>query len=123
MEIVAYVFGIFGLLAFLQASSLKGKVDHLEDQLAKIGGTSYHADRQDLLRAAKSYVGQKVTIELKEDHEDVDVVMYGNTKHGSNTVLDVDEDWLLVRVDTPKGTKTKLIRLGSVEKISQISQV
>ena len=119
MEILAYVLGIFGLVAFLQSSSLKSRIDALEEQLSKVGGTTYHAGRQDLLRAAKSYVGQKVSLDLKEDHEDVDVVMYGNTRHGSNTVLDVDDDWMLVRIDTPKGTKTKLIRLGSIEGISQ----
>ena len=119
MEILAYVLGIFGLVAFLQSSSLKGRVDALEEQLSKVGGTTYHAGRQDLLRAARSYVGQKVSLDLKEDHEDVDVVMYGNTRHGSNTVLDVDDDWMLVRIDTPRGTKTKLIRLGSIEGISQ----
>ena len=100
-------------------SSLKSRIDALEEQLSKVGGTTYHAGRQDLLRAARSYVGQKVSLDLKEDHEDVDVVMYGNTRHGSNTVLDVDDDWMLVRIDTPKGTKTKLIRLGSIEGISQ----
>ena len=119
MEILAYVLGIFGLVAFLQSSSLKSRIDALEEQLSKVGGTTYHAGRQDLLRAARSYVGQKVSLDLKEDHEDVDVVMYGNTRHGSNTVLDVDDDWMLVRIDTPKGTKTKLIRLGSIEGISQ----
>ena len=119
MEVLAYILGIFGLVAFLQSSSLKGRIDALEEQLSKVGGTTYHAGRQDLLRAARSYVGQKVSLDLKEDHEDVDVVMYGNTRHGSNTVLDVDDDWMLVRIDTPKGTKTKLIRLGSIEGISQ----
>ena len=36
MEYVAFVFGIFGLMAFLQVSSLKNKVNSLEEQLAQV---------------------------------------------------------------------------------------
>ena len=43
--------------------------------------------------------------------------MYGNTKHGSNTILDADEEWMLVRIETPKGTKEKLIRMESIARI------
>ena len=63
-----------------------------------------------------------MNLELEEDHEDVDVTMYGNTKHGSNTILDVDDEWMLVRIDTPKGTKEKLLRLESVERISVLEE-
>ena len=63
-----------------------------------------------------------MNLDLKEDHEDVDVTMYGNTKHGSNTILDVDDEWMLVRIDTPKGTKEKLLRLESVERISVLAE-
>lgn len=61
-----------------------------------------------------------MNIDLKEDHEDVDIINYGNTKHGSNTVLDADNEWLLVRIETPKKTVEKLIRMESVERISLI---
>ena len=49
---------------------------------------------------------------------DVDVFMYGNQKSGSNTLLDADEDWLLVRVDSARGSMDKLVRLGTVQSIS-----
>ena len=120
MEYVAFVFGIFGLMAFLQASSLKNKVNSLEEQLARMSGTPLFEERSALRKAASSYIGEEVSIELKEDQQDTDIVMYGNTKHGSNTLLDVDEEWMLVRIDTPKGSKEKLIRLGSVQRISRI---
>ncbi|MBR4163741.1 MAG: hypothetical protein IKR11_09480 [Solobacterium sp.] len=122
MEYIGFVFGIFGFMAYLQISSLKGRIDDLERELTKMKGTSYHEDRKALLQAAGSYIGQKVNIDLKEDHEDVDIFNYGNTKHGSNMILDADEEWILLQIETPKGTKEKLIRMESVERISVIKE-
>ncbi len=122
MGIIGFVFGIFGLMAYLQTSSLKKRVAGLERELAGMQGTKFHEDRAALIAAAKTYVGRQVNLDLKEDHEDVDIVMYGNTKHGSNTILDVDDGWMLVRIDTPKGTKEKLLRLESVERISVLAE-
>ena len=118
MEYVALVFGIFGLLAYMQVASLKRRVDLLEDQLAKTEGTAAYEERAALFDAVRSYIGKKVSVEFKEDEGDIDVIMYGNTKHGSNTILDADEEWVLVRVDSAKGTKEKLIRLSSISRIS-----
>ena len=73
-----------------------------------------------MLQAIKSYVGQKVNIDLKEDHEDMDIINYGNTRYGSNTVLDVDDEWVLVRINSKKGTKDKLLRLESIQRISAL---
>lgn len=122
MEYLGFIFGIFGMLAYLQISSLKNRVSELERELTKMKGTSFHEDRSALVQATRTYTGQKVNIELKEDHEDIDIINYGNTKHGSITVLDADEEWMLVEVVTPKGTKKKLIRMESVERISVIKE-
>ena len=118
MEYLGFIFGIFGLMAYMQLATLKGRISELERQLTGLKGTSYYEDRRALLQAARSYMGRKVRIELKEDREDADIHMYGNTKHGSNQILDADEEWLLVRVETPKGSRDKLIRLSSVSRIS-----
>ena len=122
MEYAAFVFAIFGLMADLQVTSLKNRVKALEEQLAKIGGTTQFEERARLQKAARSYLGKEVRLELKEEHVDPDITMYGHTKHGSNTILDVDEEWMLVHVCTPKGEKDKLIRLGSVSRISLAEQ-
>ena len=121
MEYAAFVFGIFGLFAFLESSSLKNRVKALEDQLAGIEGTTAFEDRLALLEIIRSLIGQKVRMDFKSECEDVDVVMYGNTRHGSNTILDADEEWVLVRVEKPKETKEKLIRLSSIKGIQPIS--
>ena len=118
MQYIAFVFAIFGFFAYLELGKLKNRVADLERELTKKEGSSYHESRKELLEAARTYIGEKVELDLKEDQMDIDVVNYGNTKHGTNTVVDVDDDWLLVRIDTPKGTKEKLLRLESVERIT-----
>ena len=123
MEYVGFVFGIFGLLAYLQLSSLKKKVNTLEEELAGIAGTSSFEERRALLEAIDAYIGKQVILDLKEDCGDVDIAMYGNSKHGTNTILDADGDWLLVRIDSAKGSKEKLIRAGSVQRISLVNEM
>ncbi len=118
MEYVALAFGILGIMGYLEAASLKKRVKALEDQLAGVEGTAAFEDRLSLLAVVRSYMGKKVEINFREDCMDVDVVMYGNSKHGSNTILDADEDWILVRIESPKGTKEKLIRMSSVSGVS-----
>ncbi|MCR4671767.1 MAG: hypothetical protein K5637_00830 [Lachnospiraceae bacterium] len=118
MEYVGIIFGIFGILAYVELSSVKKRVAALEEELAGIAGTSSFEKRRDLLDAVDTYIGKQVIFDLKEDCEDADIVMYGNSKHGSNTLLDADRDWLLVRIDSTKGSKEKLIRTGSVQRIS-----
>ena len=123
MEYVGFVFGIFGLLAYIELSSLKKRVIALEEELAGIAGTPSFEERRALLDAVEAYIGKQVILDLKEDCEDADIVMYGNSKHGTNTILDADGDWILVRIDSAKGSKEKLIRAGSVQRISLVSEV
>ena len=96
---------------------MKKRVTELERQLSKMSGTSYAEDRAALAGVVRSCIGKDVKIELKEDHEDADIQMYGNTKHGKNTILDVDDEWVLLRTETPKGSREKLIRLESIRNI------
>lgn len=120
MGIIGFVFGIFGILAYMEVSSLKRRVERLEEQLAATEGTEQYVARQAFVQAAKSYIGMKVKIDLKEEHEDFDIINYGNSKHGSNTILDADEDWLLVHIESSKGNKDKLIRAGSIQHIEVV---
>lgn len=118
MQYVALVFGIFGLMAYLEISSLSKRVTELERELARVRGTSYQENHASLLQIVSSYIGQKVVIDLKEDYQDVDVVIYGNSKYGSNVVLDVDDEWVLLRIESKKGNIEKLIRLEAISRIS-----
>ncbi|MCR5720393.1 MAG: hypothetical protein K6F84_07495, partial [Lachnospiraceae bacterium] len=118
MEYVGLVLGIFGLAAFCELASMKTRIKALESQMSKTEGTDFYEARKNLLAAVKSYIGEKVIIDFKEDCADVDVIMYGNSKNGSNIIKDVDEDWILVCIDCAKMHKNKLIRLESVLRIS-----
>ena len=110
-------------IAYVQLSSLKKRVTALEEELAGIAGTSSFEERRTLIDAVETYIGKQVILELKEDCEDVDIVMYGNSKHGTNTILDADGDWILVRIVSAKGSKEKLIRTGSVQRISLVNEI
>ena len=118
LGLIGFVFGIFGLVAYMQISPLKTRIAGLERELTRMRGTTYHETRSSLMDAAQSCIGRSVTLELAEDHEDGDVFNYGNTKHGSITILDADEEWLYIQIESPKGTKRKLLRMESVERIS-----
>ncbi len=120
MGVIGFVFGIFGFYAYLNMSPLKRKVESLEEALSKMQGTSYHEDRISLLKAAETYIGEKVKIDFKEDHEDFDISYYGNSKYGANIIMEADRDWMLVHVETPKGSKDKLIRMESIQRITKV---
>lgn len=122
MEYIGFVFGIFGLLAYCEISSLKRRISDLERSLTAMQGTSYHEDRTALVRATREYICRQVNIDLLEDHADTDIIMYGNSRHGTNTILDADNEWLLVQIDSPGKSTTKLIRMESVERISLITE-
>ena len=119
MEYVALVFSLMGLYAFCQAGELKRRMDKLEGELTKMKGTSFNEARKDLVRLAKDYAGKSVNIGLKEDYMDADIVTYGNTKHGSNTIIDVDDEWMIVKIITPKTEKIKMIRMEEIQTISE----
>jgi hypothetical protein len=118
MEYLAYIFGIFGLLAYLETSSLKKKISALEEQMSGLQGTSYAENKKSLKKIATELIGKNVIIELKEEQQDYDIMMYGNTKNGNNTILDADEEWVRVRITNAKKDIEKLIRLHSIDRIS-----
>ena len=66
MEYMGFVFGIFGLMAYLQISALKKRVDDLEREMTKIEGTE-HAQKQTSLRSVvRKWIGEEVILELKD---------------------------------------------------------
>ena len=117
MEYVAYVFGLFGFMAYLQMSSMKKRICDLEKQMSKLSGTSYAENRKSLKKIVGDLTGRDVNITQKEDQQDADIMMYGNTKYGNNIIRDVDDEWVLVRVVSAKKNADKLIRLDSIRRI------
>ena len=39
MEYLGFILGVFGLMAYMQLSTLKGRIDELERELTKMKGT------------------------------------------------------------------------------------
>ncbi len=120
MVYVAFVFGLFGLIAFCEIESMKKRINDLENMLAKMEGSPLYETRTSLVRVAGTYIGKTVKLHMKEDYTDFDIVNYGNTKHGLVTILDVDDDWMHVRITTPKGVKEKLLRIDGVGGIAEV---
>ena len=72
MEYAAFVFAIFGLLAYLQSASLKNRVDALERTLGKMKGTEQHTRLASLSDAAQFHTPDErlhiPTVQMVWDH-------------------------------------------------------
>ena len=119
MEYAAFVFAIFGLMAYVSMSSLKNRVSALEDQLSKIKGTTGFESRESLRKLVTDNIGQKVYLKMREDYTDQDIYLAVYQKKGI-TILDADEGWALVSIETPKKTLTKLIRIESIQSVDVV---
>lgn len=53
---------------------------------------------------------------------DLEVISHGNVKGGANVILDVDDEWMLVRINGPKKSFEKLLRLAAVESLTVIDE-
>lgn len=122
MNYVAFVLAIFGFMAYCELSSLKKRIGQIEEQLATAKGTSYAYSRESLKKLAQSYIGKNVRINLREEMEDLDVISQGNIKRGANVILDVDDEWMLVRINGPKKSFEKLLRLSAVESLTVVEE-
>lgn len=112
MEYIGYIFGIFGLFAFLQVSSLKGRLVKIEEQLANMNGTSQYDERQSLYQHLLTCIGQHVELSLKEDYEDLEI------RSGDTYIEDTDGEWVVVRIENKRGTTERIIRLAGISGIS-----
>ena len=121
MEYAAFVFAIFGLMAYVSMSSLKNRVSALEDQLSKMKGTMSFESRDSLRKLVTDNIGKTVYLKMREDYTDQDIYLAVYQKKGI-TILDADEGWVLVSIETPKKTLTKLIRIESIQSVDVVKQ-
>ena len=120
MEYMGFIFGIFGFLAYIELSSLKGRVSNLESQLSHMHGSFLQKERLGLAQGAKSCIGKPVRINLKENYADLELATCSSKKSGNLVILDADQDWLLLRISSPKGDQKKLIRIEALQSLSPI---
>lgn len=125
METIGFIFGIFGLLAFCEVSTLQHRVKKLEkafeEHFASAKGSPSYEERMALLKLIKSYVGKKVILEFQSEEFDFYEVRTSSGK-GSCTILDADKDWVLVNLNYGKVNKDKLIRLKEISRIKGIEE-
>lgn len=122
MNYVTFVFVIFGFLVYCEQSSLKKRIRKIEEQLTVTRGTSYFQSKESLKKLAQSYIGKNVQINLREEMENLEVVINGKVKGGTNVILDVDDEWMIVRITGPKKSFEKLLRLTAVESLTVVEK-
>lgn len=121
MEYLGYAFGFFGFLAFIQLSSVKGRIANLERLLSEKGVADI---RPDLFGILEDYVGAEVEISFYEDEEEIDVLTrFQNRRKGDSVrIVDYDEKWVLVQASNAKEQKKILIRLSSIKGLTKIEK-
>lgn len=112
MEWIGWVLAI---MAFFQMMNLRNRMRRMERQREEESGI-ISPERADLKAAMARYVGQEIRLEFYEDEEVVDLISPG--KYGKTILEDVDEKWALVRLETPKKTVRKLVRLSSIRGVT-----
>lgn len=122
--VLCFIFGVFGLYAFFELDGIKRRLREMEQSLAQVGTGEFvrtqRAERQALVELAQRLAGQAVTISFKdEDATDSEVLLstVGNS-NGTCSIVDVDADWLLVRLESRKACKDKLLRLDTIASIN-----
>ncbi len=116
---VCLVLGGFGLSAYLKLDDVKKRLRSLEEALEKIDGTDYALKRRELREQAQALIGEVVVVSFKEEENIDPEVVQGNASPATNTLLDADEDWVLLEMKSLKETKTILLRLDGVDAITQ----
>ena len=120
MEYVTWMWAFFGFLAFLQVTSLRGRLSNLESKLERKLRNDNDVDEfnhSDALRESlQKRIGEMVTFEFYDDEEDLDIA---NKNPDFVQIVDVDEKWVLVHAEKGKKKIEKLIRISSIKGIKQ----
>ncbi len=105
------IFWVFGLFAFIQMWGLSARIRRLE--MAKGNNTEIAG----LTEIIVTHIGKQIdTITFYEDEEDDDLECLG--KNEKAFIEEVDEKWVLIRVEKAKKTVRKLIRISSIKGIA-----
>ena len=108
--------GVFGLISFVLVLTLQGKVSKLERQMRESGiGEEGVALNGDLSSSLEKRIGCQVKLDFYDGEADIDIV-------GAKTVTikDVDEKWVLVRLENKKKACEKLIRISTIKGITEV---
>lgn len=118
MEYVIWPFAIMGFVAFCSMGGLNTRIAKLERQLATVNGSQFHEEKISLMKVLQGYIGKNVVLEMRGERTDLDLVN-ATVRKGSCIVLDVDRDWVLIRVAYDKTEKEKLFRLSEISGVKE----
>lgn len=115
MDVLYKMGAVLGLLAFLQVSAISAKIRRMERSERE----NPHLGRSgvdDMRKILASYIGKEVSLDFYDEEEEMDLLCAG--KHEKTILLDIDEKWAMIRFETPKKQKDKLIRISSIKGVS-----
>ena len=114
MDTLITIAAILGFFAWLGIFSLQSRISKLERQLRQIEGTEASDEAKELRRIAKVSIGKTVKLSFRENEGDYD--LYGDN---SVTILDADNEWVLVEFTLRGKPVQKLIRQSAIRGITE----
>ena len=108
--------GVFGFISFVFVLTLQGKVSKLERQMREAGiGEEGAALNGDLSTSLEKRIGCQVKLDFYDGEADVDIA-----SAKAVTIKDVDEKWVLVRLEHKKKACEKLIRISTIKGVTEV---
>ncbi|MDO4166538.1 MAG: hypothetical protein Q4D32_03945 [Eubacteriales bacterium] len=115
MEYLGFIYGIFGVAAFISVISLGTRVSRLERRMR------VREDRgNDLRTHLQKRIGERVRFSFYDDEEDIDIELY-YTQSGYLEIMDVDETWVYIHGENGKRQMDKLLRISSIKGVETIA--
>jgi len=115
MDYVIGMLAFFGFLAFIQVSSLSTKLKRMERH-ENDDSQMRSSLKDDMKSILAPCVGKEIVLDFYEDEEEPD--MLDTSKHNKFILIDVDDKWAFIRIETPRKTVNKLIRFSSIKGVS-----
>ena len=108
--------GVFGFISFVFVLTLQGKVSKLERQMREAGiGEEGAALNGNLSTSLEKRIGCQVKLDFYDGEADVDIA-----SAKAVTIKDVDEKWVLVRLEHKKKACEKLIRISTIKGVTEV---
>lgn len=119
MDLLYKIWAFFGFLAFIQIGGIYANSARTRRKERSESG-NLHAERSsvkdDMTEILAPRIGKEISLDFYEDEEDMDLLFMD--KHHKSILLDIDPKWALIRIETSKTHKEKLIRISSIKGVA-----
>lgn len=116
MDLLYKIWAFFGFLAFIQMGGIYTRIRRKERSESGNMHTERSSVKDDMAKILAPYIGKEVSLDFYEDEGDMDLLFMD--KHDKSILLDIDPKWVLMRIETPKEHKEKLIRISSIKGVA-----